>query len=98
MIFIAVECDVSCITVVGYYLNTELCRCEFNNVCEMDTPCDNGGICTPDSAPNNDYQCMCANQYGSENCTGMRSDVVCSIIYTLCIMCNNCRVYTGLQC
>ena len=65
------DCNMVCITSAGNYLNEDLCLCEFNDVCETDAPCENDGRCVPFSSPGYDYECMCANNYGDENCTGI---------------------------
>ena len=45
-------------------------ECNLVNICERDSPCDNGGACSLDDAPDN-YTCDCIDYYTGQNCSGI---------------------------
>ena len=51
--------------------NEDCDECDLVNICERDSPCDNGGTCSLNGAPDQ-YTCDCINLYIEHNCSGTR--------------------------
>ncbi len=68
---IIIDCNITCST-EGYYVNLNVCRCEIDDICVVNSPCKNSGTCLPGSLPKQ-YQCICTDDYMNENCTGKTS-------------------------
>ena len=54
----------------GYTANSTCTDCDLTSICDIDSPCMNGGQCLQYSPPDN-YTCNCTGtEYQGDNCTG----------------------------
>ena len=54
----------------GFTVDLDCSACNLTDICLADNPCQNGGVCTLNSKPD-DYVCNCTNtNYIGTNCTG----------------------------
>ena len=65
---IIIVCALSCPT--GYIPDSNCFECILDDACEAFTPCQNGGTCILDIAPDQ-FSCVCTNSYDPDtNCSG----------------------------
>ena len=68
ILFYYLVCALSCPT--GFVPDSNCFECILDDACEAFTPCQNGGTCILDTAPDQ-FSCNCTNSYDPDtNCSG----------------------------